>query len=77
MLAGMLIIAGSVLMLFGVLMLSGWLGGKSAWFDAGVYDRPGSSKTDRMFLDLYFLAMVIAPLLIGAIMIVLGLRHWS
>jgi len=70
-----LVVSGAVLMGLGVVMLIGWVGGKSRWFDEAVYDRRGSSKVDRQFLDLYFLAIVIAPLLGGAIMIVFGLRY--
>lgn len=77
MLGAVLILIGAALMVFGAIMLIGWVGGKSRWFDAGVYDRAGTSKTDRQFLDLYFIAIVIAPLLFGAILIVFGLRQWQ
>jgi len=70
------ILIGAVLMIVGVIMLVGWVGGKSTWFDAGVYDRQGSSKTDRQFLNLYFLVFVIAPLLVGATLIVYGVRKF-
>jgi hypothetical protein len=70
-----LIACGVASMLLGVLMLIGWVGGKSGWFDSAVYDRRGGSKTDRMFLYLYFLALVIAPLALGALLIVLGLQE--
>ncbi len=63
-------------MLVGVVTLAAWVGGRSSWFDAGVYDRQGDTKTDRQFLDLYFVAMVIAPLLAGALLIVLGLQQF-
>ena len=75
MLAAALIIGGAVVMLAGVVMLVGWTTGKSRWFDAGVYDSPGARKTDRQFLYIYFMAMVLSLLLGGAIMIVFGLRH--
>ena len=68
-----LIAAGGACMAGGVVLLLGWVGGKSAWFDSAVYDRPGASKNDRQFLDLYFAALVIAPLLAGALMIAFGL----
>jgi hypothetical protein len=74
MVAGILIAVGVVLMLFGVVMLGGWVAGKSNWFDSGVFDRAGTSKTDRQFLDLYFVAIVLAPLFFGGLLIVLGLR---
>ena len=61
-------------MILGVLMLGAWLGGKSRWFGGGVLDRAGDSKNDRQFLDLYFVALVLAPLLFGGILIVFALR---
>jgi hypothetical protein len=72
----MLIVAGAGLMLFGLCMLWGWVNGRSRWFDAGVFDRAGASKNDRQFLDLYYIAIVLAPLLCGAVMMALGLRRW-
>jgi hypothetical protein len=72
-----LIVIGAILMVAGTVMLLGWVSGKSNWFDAGVYDRQGASKTDRQFLNLYFLALVIAPLLVGATLIVYGLRWYG
>jgi hypothetical protein len=69
-----LLAAGAVLMLVGVLMLNGWVSGKSGWFDPAVYDRRGGSKTDRMFLYLHFLAIVICPMALGALLILLGLQ---
>lgn len=70
-----LIAAGVVLMLMGVAMLLAWTGGLSRWFDSSVYDRPGSTKTDRQYLDLYFVGLVIVPLLGGALLIALGLQQ--
>ena len=70
-----LIMAGAIAMLVGAIMLSAWVSGRSTWFDAGVYDRPGGFKTDRQFLILHFMAMVLAPLLGGGILIVFGLSE--
>ncbi len=75
MLSIILIVVGGILMGFGVLMLSAWVSGKSTWFDAGVYDRRGTTMNERQFLNLYFVSMVLAPLLGGAILIVFGLRR--
>ena len=72
--AWILIASGAGLMLFGMIATAAWVGGKSNWFDSGVFDRRGTSKTDRQFLDLYFVAIVIAPLLSGGMLIVFGLR---
>lgn len=71
------IVAGGVLMLLGVVMAAAWMGGSSRWVDSDVYDRPGATKTDRQFLDLYFVALVLVPLLTGAILIALGLQQVS
>ena len=73
--AGAWIAIGAVLMTGGVILLRGWITGKSAWFDPSVYDRPGNTKNDRMLLYVTFMAMVLAPLLTGAILIVYGLRQ--
>jgi len=78
MLAVMLIVCGGLLMLFGVLMLGGWLSGKSNWFDAGVYDRAEAAKKDRKYLDLYFFyffTIIVLPLLVGGLLIIFGLRR--
>jgi hypothetical protein len=72
-----LIVIGAALAGFGAFMAVGWVGGRSTWFDAGVFDRQGSSKNDRQFLDLYFIALVIGPLLGGGILIVMGLMQWQ
>ena len=76
MLAVILVIIGAALMLFGLFMLWGWLNGRSRWFDSGVFDREGASKIDRQFLDLYYIALVLAPLMCGAIIMAFGLRKW-
>ena len=73
----MLILAGLGLMIFGVRMLCSWLGSAGSRFDAAWFDRSGSSKTDRQFLDLYFIAAVLGPLLGGAILIVFGLSQFG
>ena len=73
MFGSILVLVGAILMLGGGIMLAGWGSGKSRWSNASVSDRQGSSKTDRMFMYLYFVAMVIAPLLGGGIVIVAGL----
>jgi hypothetical protein len=76
MLGGVLIFLGAALLGFGTVMLSGWVSGKGEWFDEEVYGRRGNTKTDRMLLDVYFVAKVVAPLLGGAVLILLGLREW-
>lgn len=70
-----LITVGAALMLLGVAMLIAWMGGVSRWIDPGVFDRPGATKTDRQYLDLYFVGLVIVPLLGGAMLIALGLEQ--
>lgn len=75
MLGALLIAAGAVLMALGVAVLLAWTGGRSTWFDSGVFDRRGSTFSDRQLLTLYFTALVVAPLLIGGLLIILGLRE--
>ncbi len=70
-----LIIGGLAAMGVGVIMFAQWASGQSRWFDAGVRDSAGASKTDRQFLNLYFIAFVIAPLLGGALAVLFGLRE--
>ncbi|HUT61424.1 MAG TPA: hypothetical protein VNA25_26555 [Phycisphaerae bacterium] len=75
MLGGILIAAGAMLVTLGAVMLVGWTAGKSTWFDSDVFDRRGSTVNDRQFVNLYFIAIVLAPLLIGGILIIFGLRE--
>lgn len=70
------IILGGVLMAAGVLLLYAWINNKSRWFDAS-FDQQNSRKMGCLFWVfylLYFLALVIAPLLGGALLIVWGLQ---
>jgi hypothetical protein len=71
----LLIGGGAAAMILGTLLLGQYLPNTHHWLGAGVIDRPGATKTDRQYLDLYFTAYVIAPLLSGAVMILLGLRQ--
>jgi hypothetical protein len=75
MLGIILVLVGAGLMLVGLIMLGGWVGGRSGRVGRGVLDRQGDSKNDRQFLALYFVGLVVAPLLGGAILIAFGLRH--
>jgi hypothetical protein len=75
MLGTVLIAIGAVLMIAGLFALGGWLGGRAGRLGRFVVDRAGDSKTDRQLLDLYFIALVIAPLLGGALLIAFGLLH--
>lgn len=75
MLGYILIAAGALAMLLGTLTLWQWNTGAGRWFDPGVADRPGDTKNDRQFLDLYFISLIVAPLLGGAILIVFGLKE--
>jgi hypothetical protein len=73
------VILGGVLMAAGVLLLYAWLNNKSRWFDSESFDQQNSVRMGFLFWSfylLYFLALVIAPLLGGALMIVYGLRDW-
>jgi hypothetical protein len=80
MVGAFLIGGGAVLMVLGVVMLLSWMSGKANWFDQEVLDGKGDSTPQRRFVDLlflslYFLALVIVPILAGATMIVYGLVH--
>jgi hypothetical protein len=72
-----LITVGSGLMILGILMLWEWLSGESKIFEAAGYDGGSSRQSDLVFMDLYFLVLVVAPLLSGGIMIVVGLARLS
>jgi len=74
MLGTILIILGAGLMIVGLIALVGWVSGKSGLAQAFL-DRTGDSKVDRQFLGLYFVVLVVAPLLGGALLIAFGLRH--
>ena len=70
-----LVIAGIILMTVGLVFLGGWVSGRGE--RAG---RPGAalsdgSNTDRQIMDLYFIALVVAPLLAGAMLIAFGLQQ--
>lgn len=67
-------IVGAVLMVIGLIVLVGWVSGRSRLARA-VLDRAGDSKTDRQFLGLYFIVLVLVPLLGGALLIAIGLRR--
>ena len=71
-----LIFAGAVLLVLGLGMLLAWLGGHNRWLNDGVLSRGGASKNDRQFIELYYVALVLAPLLCGGILIALGLKRW-
>jgi hypothetical protein len=71
MLAIALLVAGGTLMLTGVLMLWEWLGGESKLFDAD----SSWVQADWLLLDIRFIALVIAPMLFGAILIVFGMAR--
>ena len=70
------ILMGGALMVFAAMILGGWISGKINWFETTSSGKQGSSKTDRQLLDLYFLAIIITPLLCGAVLIIYGLRRF-
>ena len=73
------VILGGALMAAGVLLLYAWANNKSKWFDSGNFDQQNAPKAGALFWFLYllyFVAMVLAPLLGGALMIVYGLKGW-
>lgn len=70
-----LIAVGAALMIMGTLMLWPWVEGQGRFAERGSYDGRGGGQSDWVFLTLYFLTLVIAPLLGGAILIVFGLHY--
>ena len=78
MVGALLIAGGAVLMVLGVFMLLHWMSGKANWFDQRILDTTADDVPQRRFIDvlfvaLYFLALVIVPILAGATLIVCGL----
>ncbi len=73
MLGPILIAAGIVLMILGVISSTYWVSDKASWLNADSADRPGGTLNERQYIRLCFVALVIAPLLVGAILIVYGL----
>ena len=69
------IIVGAAGMLLGALMLCQWIGSAQRWTKLPVYESTGDTKNQRQYIDLYFIATVVAPLLIGATLILFGLRR--
>ncbi len=73
------VILGGVLMVAGVLLLYAWMNNKSRWFDSESFGQQNSGRMGCLFWSfyvLYFMALVIAPLLGGALIIVYGLTQW-
>jgi len=67
-----LLISGIILMTFGLVGLGGWVSGRGERIG-----RPGGlgdgSKNERQLLSIYFVALVLTPLLAGAMLIAFGL----
>lgn len=70
-----LIGGGAAAMILGTMLLGQYLPSARRWFGTGVVDRTGATKTERQYLDLYFIVFVIIPLLGGAVLILLGLQQ--
>jgi|GEM_PF-3246986 len=68
-----LIFIGAVLMIFGTIMLPGDSRGRGRWSGPRAYHDRGATKLNRQWMDLLFLATVVAPMFAGAVLIVLGL----
>ena len=71
------VILGGALMTAGVLLLYAWVNNKSKWFDAN-FDQQNSPRVWWLFMCfyvMYFVAMVVTPLLGGAILIVYWLTE--
>ena len=75
MLGFILIAVGGTLMILGTLMLMPWVEGQGRFAERGGSDGRGTIQSDWLFICVYFLSLVIAPLLSGAILIVFGLNQ--
>jgi len=64
---------GAALMVVGVAMLSRWERGEG---EGESSPRPQAAQSDWILMDLRFLALVIAPLLGGAVLIVFAIVRW-
>ena len=69
-----LLVIGAALMLLGVCMLWEWLSGTSKFFETTQRDRP-ARQPELVIMGLWFLSLVVASLLGGAILIVFGLAR--
>jgi len=74
MLGPILVFAGVVLMTVGLVFLGGWVSGRGERAGKPNANFADGSKTDRQLINLYFAALVIAPLLGGAALIAFGLE---
>ena len=65
MIGSILLILGAVMMAIGLATLSGWVNGRGGLSD--------HSRAERQLMNLYFITLVVAPLLVGAVLIAMGL----
>jgi hypothetical protein len=70
-----LVVAGAALMILGVWMLLRWMGDEGEGTGKFGFGSRGASQNDWVLMDLQFIALVIAPLLGGAILLVFGLAR--
>lgn len=70
-----IVVGGGALMILGMLMLLRWLGEEGEGSGKFGFGSRSASQGDWVLMDLQFLALVIAPLLGGAILIVFGLAR--
>jgi hypothetical protein len=74
MLGPILLFAGTVLMTVGLVFLGGWVSGRDEGTRKPNAARAGRFRADRQWMGLYFLALVVAPLLGGGALIAFGLE---
>ena len=65
MIGPILLILGAVMMTIGLATLGGWVSGRGGLSD--------HSQAERQLMNLYFITLVVAPLLVGAVLIAMGL----
>jgi hypothetical protein len=77
MLPAVLIACGAASMALGAVLLAGWVSGGGGRFMRDALQSRGDSRSQRLYLEMVFLAAVLAPLLAGAALIAWGLRMWG
>jgi len=75
MFGAILLIAGMILMAVGLVSLGSWVSGRGERAGRHGTALSDSSKAERQLMDLYFIAVVVAPLLAGAMLIAFGLQQ--
>ncbi len=74
MLGPILVLTGAVLMAVGLVFLGGWVSGRGERAGKLHVALGDASRADQWLINLYFMALVVTPLLGGAVLIAFGLE---